>query len=124
MAFTLGTLLLDRLDRLGGFARSNKKEEPPVIGDRRQGHVRQGGPGLQTPIVSPRRSIVLLAATGVRRIWSDVRSFRERSGHANVGTTLSVDAAFIPKMQADAAAGIDSWSRKAVAEEGGGNCRF
>jgi len=27
-------------------------------------------------------------------------------------------------MQADAAAGIDSWSRKAVAEEGGGNCRF
>ena len=49
-----------------------------------------------------------------------VKIVSERAGHANVSTTLSVYAAFIPNMQADAAAGVDSWLRKSLAEEVGG----
>ena len=44
----------------------------------------------------------------------------ERAGHASVSTTLSVYAAFIPNMQADAAAGVDAWLRQALAEQVGG----
>jgi integrase len=44
----------------------------------------------------------------------------ERAGHANVSTTLSIYAAFIPNMQADAAAGVDAWLRQALAEQVGG----
>jgi integrase len=45
----------------------------------------------------------------------------ERAGHANVSITLAVYAGFIPNMQADAAAGVDAWLRKALAEDVGGN---
>jgi integrase len=45
----------------------------------------------------------------------------ERAGHASVSITLSVYAGFIPNMQADAAAGVDAWLRKALAEDVGGN---
>jgi integrase len=41
----------------------------------------------------------------------------ERAGHASVSITLSVYAGFVPNMQADAAAGVDNWLRKALAEE-------
>jgi hypothetical protein len=44
----------------------------------------------------------------------------ERAGHVSVSTTLSVYAAFIPNMQADAAAGVDKWLRQALAEQVGG----
>ena len=36
-----------------------------------------------------------------------VKIVSERTGHANVSTTPSIYAAFIPNMQADAAAGVD-----------------
>jgi integrase len=45
----------------------------------------------------------------------------ERAGHASVSITLSVYAGFIPNMQADAAAGVDSWLRKELAEQVVGN---
>ena len=41
-----------------------------------------------------------------------VKVVSERAGHASVGITLSVYAAFIPNMQADAAAGVDRWLRQ------------
>jgi hypothetical protein len=57
------------------------------MGDRRQSHVRQRGHRPQTHTVSPRLSIVLLAATGVRRIWSAreelPRAFRPRECQDN-----------------------------------------
>jgi integrase len=55
-----------------------------------------------------------------------VKVVSERAGHANVSTTLSVYAAFIPNMQADAAAGVDAWLREALAEQSqvGGKTRF
>ena len=43
----------------------------------------------------------------------------ERAGHANVSVTLSVYAAFVPTLQADAAAGVDAWLRTALEEVGG-----
>jgi len=46
-----------------------------------------------------------------------VKVVSERAGHANVSITLSVYAAFVPTMQADAAQGIDKWLR----QELGGN---
>lgn len=49
-----------------------------------------------------------------------VKIVSERAGHASVSTTLSVYTAFIPNMQADAAAGVDKWLRKALAEQLGG----
>jgi integrase len=49
-----------------------------------------------------------------------VKIVSERAGHANVSITLSAYAAFIPNMQADAAAGVDTWLRRALAEEVGG----
>jgi len=49
-----------------------------------------------------------------------VKIVSERAGHASVSTTLSVYAAFIPNMQADAAAGVDRWLRQALAEQVGG----
>jgi len=49
-----------------------------------------------------------------------VKIVSERAGHANVSTTLSVYATFIPNLQADAAADIDMWLRQALAEEVGG----
>ncbi|MGB5184344.1 MAG: hypothetical protein WBO12_19440, partial [Xanthobacteraceae bacterium] len=49
-----------------------------------------------------------------------VKVVSERAGHASISTTLSVYAAFIPTMQADAAHGVDVWLRKALAEEVGG----
>jgi integrase len=54
-----------------------------------------------------------------------VKVVSERAGHANVGITLLVYAAFIPNMQADAAAGVDRWLRqelggKSVAKDDGG----
>lgn len=49
-----------------------------------------------------------------------VKVVSERAGHANVSVTLSVYAAFVPTLQADAAAGVDAWLRKAIAEEVGG----
>ena len=48
-----------------------------------------------------------------------VKIVSERAGHASVGITLSAYAAFIPNMQADAAAGVDRWLRQALAEVGG-----
>jgi integrase len=78
----------------------------------------------------------LIKAAGVRRITFHglrhthishqlmdgvhVKIVSERAGHANVSTTLSVYAAFIPNMQADAAAGVDKWLRQALAEQVGG----
>ena len=49
-----------------------------------------------------------------------VKIVSERAGHAGVGITLSAYAAFIPNMQADAAAGVDRWLRQALAEQVGG----
>ena len=43
----------------------------------------------------------------------------ERAGHANVSITLSVYAAFIPTLQADAAQGVDQWLRQELSEVGG-----
>lgn len=78
----------------------------------------------------------LITATGVRRITFHglrhthishqlmdgvhVKIVSERAGHASVSTTLSVYAAFIPNMQADAAAGVDKWLRQELAEQVGG----
>src|SRR5215471_9672479 len=78
----------------------------------------------------------LIRATGVRRITFHglrhthishqlmdgvhIKIVSERAGHASVSTTLSVYAAFIPNMQADAAAGVDKWLRQALAEQVGG----
>ena len=78
----------------------------------------------------------LIATTGVRRITFHglrhthishqlmdgvhVKIVSERAGHTSISTTLSVYAAFIPNMQADAAAGVDSWLRKELAEQVGG----
>lgn len=75
----------------------------------------------------------LIAATGVRRITLHglrhthishqlmdgvhIKIVSERAGHANVSTTLATYAAYIPTLQADAAAGVDAWLR----EELGGN---
>jgi hypothetical protein len=50
-----------------------------------------------------------------------VKVVSERAGHANVSITLSVYAAFIPTLQADAAAGVDAWLRQNLAEQVGGN---
>jgi integrase len=76
----------------------------------------------------------LIKAAGVRRITFHglrhishqlmdgvhVKIVSERAGHASISTTLSVYAAFIPNMQADAAAGVDRWLRQALAEQVGG----
>src|SRR5262249_54987335 len=78
----------------------------------------------------------LIKAAGVRRITFHglrhthishqlmdgihVKIVSERAGHASISTTLSVYAAFIPNMQADAAAGVDKWLRQALAEQAGG----
>jgi integrase len=40
-----------------------------------------------------------------------VKVVSERAGHANVNITLSVYAAYIPNMQADAALRVDAWLR-------------
>lgn len=40
-----------------------------------------------------------------------VKVVSERAGHANVNTTLSVYAAYIPNMQRDAAHRVDGWLR-------------
>ncbi|HVI66430.1 MAG TPA: tyrosine-type recombinase/integrase, partial [Bradyrhizobium sp.] len=72
----------------------------------------------------------LIRATGVRRITFHglrhthishqlmdgvhIKIVSERAGHASVSTTLAVYAAFIPNMQADAAAGVDAWLREAL----------
>ena len=50
-----------------------------------------------------------------------VKVVSERAGHASVGITLGVYAAFVPTLQADAATRIDSWLREALAEQVGGN---
>jgi integrase len=78
----------------------------------------------------------LVEAAGVRRITFHglrhthishqlmdgvhVKIVSERAGHANVSITLSVYAAFIPTLQADAAAGVDAWLRREIAEQVGG----
>ena len=78
----------------------------------------------------------LIKASGVRRITFHglrhthishqlmdgvhVKIVSERAGHASVSTTLSVYAAFIPNMQADAAAGVDKWLRQELAQQVGG----
>jgi integrase len=49
-----------------------------------------------------------------------VKVVSERAGHANVSITLFVYAAFIPTLQADAAAGVDAWLRQSLAEQVGG----
>ena len=77
----------------------------------------------------------LIEATGVRRITFHglrhthishqlmdgvhVKVVSERAGHANVSITLSVYAAFIPTLQADAAKGVDTWLRQELAEQVG-----
>jgi integrase len=77
----------------------------------------------------------LVEETGVRRITFHglrhthishqlmdgvhVKVVSERTGHANVSITLSVYAAFVPTLQADAAAGVDSWLRENLAEQVG-----
>jgi hypothetical protein len=45
-----------------------------------------------------------------------VKVVSERAGHANVSVTLSVYAAFVPTLQADAAAGVDAWLRREIAD--------
>jgi integrase len=78
----------------------------------------------------------LIRAAGVRRITFHglrhthishqlmdgvhVKVVSERAGHANVAITLSVYAAFIPNMQADAAKGVDQWLREELNREVGG----
>jgi integrase len=49
-----------------------------------------------------------------------IKVVSERAGHANVNITLAVYAAFIPNMQADAAAGVDAWLRNELAKPVGG----
>jgi integrase len=77
----------------------------------------------------------LIRAVGVRRITFHglphthishqltdgvhVKVVSERAGHASVSVTLSVYAAFVPTLQADAAAGVDAWLRTALEEVGG-----
>jgi integrase len=79
----------------------------------------------------------LVKAAGVRRITFHglrhthishqlmdgvhIKIVSERAGHASISTTLAVYAAFIPNMQADAAADVDRWLRRALAEPVGGN---
>jgi integrase len=41
-----------------------------------------------------------------------IKIVSERAGHSSVSTTLAVYAAFVPNMQADAAAGVDAWLRE------------
>jgi integrase len=76
----------------------------------------------------------LIRAAGVRRITFHglrhthishqlmdgvhVKVVSERAGHANVSITLAVYAAFIPNMQADAAAGVDTWLRQELEQVG------
>jgi hypothetical protein len=48
-----------------------------------------------------------------------VKVVSERAGHANVSITLSVYAAFVPTLQADAAAGVDAWLRREIADQVG-----
>jgi integrase len=55
------------------------------------------------------------------QLMDGVKVVSERAGHANVSITLSVYAAFIPTLQADAAAGVDAWLRQNLAEQVGGN---
>jgi hypothetical protein len=50
-------------------------------------------------------------------VSSDVGFESLPHGHTSVSTTLSVYAALIPNMQADAAAGVDKWLRNALAEQ-------
>lgn len=50
-----------------------------------------------------------------------VKVVSERAGHANVSITLSVYAAFVPTLQADAAAGVDAWLRREIADQVGAN---
>ena len=77
----------------------------------------------------------LIQAAGVRRITFHglrhthishqlmdgvhVKVVSERAGHANVSITLSVYAAFVPTLQADAAAGVDAWLRREIADQVG-----
>jgi integrase len=77
----------------------------------------------------------LVAAAGVRRITFHglrhthishqlmdgvhVKVVSERAGHANVAITLSVYATFVPTLQADAAAGVDTWLRREIADQVG-----
>jgi integrase len=77
----------------------------------------------------------LIRETGVRRITFHglrhthishqlmdgvhVKVVSERAGHANVSITLSVYAAFVPTLQADAAAGVDAWLRREIADQVG-----
>jgi integrase len=79
----------------------------------------------------------LIKAAGVRRITFHglrhthishqlmdgvhIKIVSERAGHASISTTLSVYAAFIPNMQADAAAGVDAWLRNELAKPVGDN---
>ena len=49
-----------------------------------------------------------------------VKVVSERAGHANVAVTLTVYAAFVPTLQADAAEGVDKWLRQEIAEQVGG----
>jgi hypothetical protein len=53
-----------------------------------------------------------------------VKVVSERAGHANVSITLSVYAAFIPTLQADAAKGVDTWLRRELADQVGDNSTF
>ena len=78
----------------------------------------------------------LVQATGVRRITFHglrhthishqlmdgvhVKVVSEQAGHANVSITLSVYAAFVPTLQDDAAAGVDTWLRRELADQVGG----
>jgi len=53
-----------------------------------------------------------------------IKVVSERAGHANVGITLGTYAAFIPNMQADAAAGVDRWLRQELGGKSVGNPDF
>ena len=82
----------------------------------------------------------LVRRTGVRRITLHglrhthishqlmdgvhIKVVSERAGHANVGITLGTYAAFIPNMQADAAAGVDRWLRQELGGKSVGNPDF
>ena len=53
-----------------------------------------------------------------------IKIVSERAGHSSVSTTLAVYAAFVPNMQADAAAGVDAWLRGSLVANGWQSCRL
>lgn len=65
-------------------------------------------PAIGVTPITPTASGILISATFLMDgVHATVGG--ERDGHANVNFTLSVYAAYIPSMQADAALRVDAW---------------